>query len=218
MQRIALRHGAMLVQAHKLGKRYSGVWAVRDIDLTLVPGDALLLTGHNGSGKSTLIQLLSALSRPTAGKIEWFGKKAPDRQRIGLVSHHSHHYEELTGRENLELTARALRRSATEVTETIAQIGLTERAENRVRVYSAGMRKRLAIGRILLKRPSLVLLDEPFGELDPAGSDWLELVISQFRQDGAAVVLATHLVEQGQRLCQRRLHLEQGIAKDEVTP
>lgn len=208
-----------LLNADRVGKRYQGVWALREVSLQVGPAEAWLLTGHNGSGKSTLLQLLSGLMRPTSGAVSFVGKPRPDPLDVGMVSHHSHHYDELSGRENLQLVQRRFDLPADAVTRALDEVGLLARGNDRVRAYSAGMKKRLQLARILLKRPRLVLLDEPFGELDPAGSDWLEGVIKRLVNEGAAVVLATHLIEQGQRLCSHRLHLSAGrvVAADSTT-
>ena len=94
----------------------------------------------------------------------------------------------------------------------LTRVGLTRRTQSPVRQFSAGMRKRLAIARLLLKAPRVALLDEPFGELDPAGIQAMEAIIRELQGTGVTVVLATHLVEQGQSLCEERLHLSEGRA------
>src|SRR6202023_2122600 len=111
-------------------------------------------------------------------------------------------YEDLTARQNLALLARLLGRpdARAETEGLLGRVGLQERADHPVREFSAGMRKRLAIGRLLMKAPVLALLDEPFGELDPAGMAQMEQVIAELGRSGATVVLATHLVEQGRAL------------------
>ena len=92
----------------------------------------------------------------------------------------------------------------------LARVGLTSRADSPVRQFSAGMRKRLSIARLLMKKPRLALFDEPFGELDPAGIKQMEDLLRELSAGGTTIVLATHLVEQGLSLTQERLHLEQG--------
>jgi heme exporter protein A len=91
-------------------------------------------------------------------------------------------------------------------------VGLTKRSDSPVRQFSAGMRKRLAIARLLMKAPALALLDEPFGELDPSGIQDMERIVGELKASGVTVVLATHLIEQGQALCEERLHLREGRA------
>ena len=200
-----------------VSKRYGQRWALARLSFTLPTGASLLLTGHNGSGKTTLLRLLSTLLRPTTGRLLLFGEEAVTqraalRARIALLGHTSFLYEDLTARENCALLARLLGRPASQVDGVLEQAGLAKRADQTVRTFSAGMKKRLAIARLLLKQPALALLDEPFGELDPAGISDMEQHIRRLTRSGTTVVLATHQVEHGQTLCTERLHLAAGRA------
>ncbi len=185
------------------------------LSFALPVGGSLLLTGHNGSGKTTLLHLLATLFRPTAGKILLFGRDAvKDREtlrpRLALLGHNSFLYEDLSARENCVLLARLLGHPAADADALLERLGLGPQAHQAVRTFSAGMKKRLAIVRLLLKRPELALLDEPFGELDPGGIAEMEEHIRSLSRTGATVVLATHQVEHGQTLCTERLHLTAG--------
>ena len=204
------------IALHNLGKRYGATWALRGLRCELSPGEVLLLTGHNGSGKTTLLRMLCTAVTPSTGGGTIFGQdlrreRDAIRRTTALVSHASYLYEDLTARENLELVARATRRTGTEA--CLDRVGLSARADERVRGFSAGMRKRLSLARALLKAPSLLLLDEPFGELDPQGMALVETLIGELRASGTTLVLATHWVEQGERLSTQRLHLERGAAQ-----
>ncbi len=134
------------------------------------------------------------------------------RREVGLLSHASFLYEDLTAEQNLVLLGRlmGLTDLQPKVLGLLDKVGLRKRSDSPARQFSAGMRKRLAIARLLLKAPKLALLDEPFGELDPAGILQMEQHIRDLQQAGTTVVLATHLIEQGERLTQERLHLENG--------
>jgi len=205
------------LEFHDVSKRYGRTWALARLSFALPIGESLLLTGHNGSGKTTLLRLLATLSRPTLGKLFLFGEDAVAardglRSRIALLGHNTFLYEELTARENCMLLARLVGRTAADVTALLEQLGLGARADSPVRTFSAGMKKRLAIVRLLLKRPMLALLDEPFGELDPKGISEMEAHIRSLSQAGTTVVLATHQVEHGESLCTARLHLAGGRA------
>jgi heme exporter protein A len=200
-----------------VSKRYGRTWALARLSFALPVGESLLLTGHNGSGKTTLLRLLSTLSRPTTGTLRLFGQDAVQgrdglRPGIALLGHTSFLYEDLTARENCVLLARLLGRPAADAEALLERVGLGPRAGSAVRTFSAGMKKRLAIVRLLLKRPTLALLDEPFGELDPEGIREMEGHIRSLSQAGTTVVLATHQVEHGQSLCTQRLHLVAGRA------
>jgi heme exporter protein A len=202
-----------------VSKRYGRRWALARLSFKLPAGSSLLLTGHNGSGKTTLLRLLSTAISPTAGKARILGldcvaDRDAVRRKVGLLSHASFLYEDLTAEQNLTVLARLL--GVAEPTRVAAQllehVGLATRSVNPIRHFSAGMRKRLAIARLLMKKPAVALLDEPFGELDPKGIAQMEGIIAELARAGTTVVLATHLVEQGLSLCKARLHLENGRA------
>ncbi|MEW5738283.1 MAG: heme ABC exporter ATP-binding protein CcmA [Myxococcota bacterium] len=205
------------IELKDVSKRFGPRWAISRLSFTLAPGRSLLLTGHNGSGKTTLLRMIATATFPTLGAIELFGQetrrhRADLRPKVALLSHANFLYEDLTAAQNLSLAAQLLGTDApaTKVAELLDRVGLLARANNPVRQFSAGMRKRVSIARLLLKAPKLALLDEPFGELDPAGITQMEGLIRELQAQGATVVLATHLIEQGLALTQERLHLEQG--------
>ena len=200
-----------------VSKRFGSRWAVARLSYTLPAGRSLLLTGHNGSGKTTLLRMISTATFPTAGNIKLFGQETRVhreglRNDVALLSHASYLYEDLSAAQNLTLVARflGLDDPKRRVAELLERIGLTARADSPVRQFSAGMRKRLTIARLLMKAPKLALFDEPFGELDPAGIKQMEELLRELQAQGTTIVLATHLIEQGQALTQERLHLEQG--------
>jgi heme exporter protein A len=200
-----------------VSKRFGSRWAVARLSYTLPAGRSLLLTGHNGSGKTTLLRMISTATFPTAGNIKLFGHETRVhreglRNDVALLSHASYLYEDLSAAQNLTLVARflGLDEPKRRVAELLERIGLTARADSPVRQFSAGMRKRLTIARLLMKAPKLALFDEPFGELDPAGIKQMEELLRELQAQGTTIVLATHLIEQGQALTQERLHLEQG--------
>lgn len=212
----------LAVEALDISKRFGARWALSRLSFSLAQGRSLLLTGHNGSGKTTLLRLIATASFPTAGTLKVLGfdcraQRDQLRPSVALVSHASFHYEDLTAAQNLMLSARllAVPQAAQTVTQLLERMGLAARADSPVRQFSAGMRKRLAIARLLMKAPQVALLDEPFGELDPAGIQQMEGLIRELQGQGTSVVLATHLIDQGLTLTQERLHLEGGR---KVTP
>jgi heme exporter protein A len=214
-----LAQSAAAFRIDDVSKRYGPRWAVARLSFTLERGSALLLTGHNGSGKTTLLRLLATAAFPTVGKLEIMGLDAVEhsaeiRCKVALLSHASFLYEDLTAEQNLVVLGRliGLERPLDAAAAALTRVGLTQRSNNPVRQFSAGMRKRLAIARLLIKKPELALLDEPFGELDPQGIAEMEKIVSELAAGGATLVLATHLVEQGRSLTKQRLHLEEGRA------
>ncbi|WP_163999362.1 heme ABC exporter ATP-binding protein CcmA [Pyxidicoccus caerfyrddinensis] len=204
---------------HDVSKRYGRRWAVARLTYALPAGRSLLLTGHNGSGKTTLLRLVATALSPTAGRVEVLGRDAVAdrdavRRDVALLSHASFLYEDLTALQNLTVLARLLGIPSPEdaASALLTRVGLTRRSDSPVRGFSAGMRKRLAIARLLMKTPALALLDEPFGELDPQGIHDMEGIIAELKAGGTTVILATHLIEQGMSLCEERLHLQDGRA------
>lgn len=205
------------IELDDVSKRFGARWAVARLSFCLPAGRSLLLTGHNGSGKTTLLRMIATASFPTAGGIKIFGQETRRhrealRHQVALLSHASFLYEDLSAAQNLTLLAEflGLPQPREQVGALLERIGLTSRAASPVRQFSAGMRKRLAIARLLMKQPKLALFDEPFGELDPQGIAQMEALLRELQAGGTTIVLATHLVEQGQSLTQERLHLEQG--------
>lgn len=170
-----------------------------------------MLCGPNGAGKTTLIRLLGTALSPTAGTLALFGMPADEnvRPRVGMLSHADHHYDELTARENLQL-AHDLGAARVPVADTLARVGLAARADEPVRGFSAGMRKRLAFGRLLGRRTDLVLLDEPYAGLDPAGAAFVDELVRAWRTAGTTVVVSTHQVQRVAPLCDRAVVLTSG--------
>ena len=213
-------HAAPLaVELRDVSKRYGRRWALVRVSYQLPAGRSLLLTGPNGSGKTTLLRLVATAFRPTSGDVRVLGLDGSEdrdevRARVGLLSHASFLYEDLSAEQNLWVLARLLgaQSSRTALRELLERVGLDKRSHHPVRHFSAGMRKRLAIARLLLKAPPLALLDEPFGELDPGGIGQMERIIADLKASGTALIIATHLVEQGLALCESRLHLQDGRA------
>jgi heme exporter protein A len=193
-----------------VSKRYGTRWALARVTLQIARGECVMLAGHNGSGKTTLLRLIAGLLSATHGRVSVLGStsKQAARERVALLSHQSGHYDDLSARENLELHAQLLGRG--DIDGTLARVGLKERADTPVRQFSAGMKKRLSLARTMLKAPPVILLDEPFGELDPQGMDFVEQWIAQERKAGTTILLATHWLEQGARLSDRSIRLEGG--------
>ncbi len=204
----------LAVSARGLARRHTGRWALRGVDLDVAAGDSLLVLGANGSGKTTLIRLLGTALTPSAGTLKLFGGDAEAaRPRVGMVSHADHHYDDLSARENLLVGASLSPRPGSSVDAALAAVGLDSRANDIVRTFSAGMRKRLSFARLLWKKPELVLLDEPYAGLDPAGGRFVDQLVRDLRAAGSTVVFSTHQVERGAALCDEAVLLEAGRVK-----
>jgi heme exporter protein A len=208
---------ALAVEADGLGRRYARRWALVDVSLRLPPGTTLMVAGRNGSGKSTLLRLLATAIRPTRGSARVAGFDVVEgrddvRRRTALLAHVSYTYDVLTALENLRIAARFLGRATDRqaLGAVLDEVGLAERADDAVETFSAGMRKRLALARVLMQDAAVVLLDEPYGELDPPGFRMVDRLLGRLRQTGRTVLMSTHLLERGADLCDEGLILEAG--------
>lgn len=184
--------------------------AVRGVDFRLAPGTFLTVFGPNGAGKTTLLKMLAGIVRPTRGEVRVAGERvgasgAEWRRRIGVLSHQSFLYPGLTARENLDFFARlyGVEARGERVGEALAEVGLWERRDDRVRDFSRGMQQRLALARTLLHRPSVVFLDEPYTGLDPHAAAMLRRTLERLRDGARTVVLVTHNLSQGLELADR---------------
>ena len=208
---------ANAVVASGLCRRYGPRWALVDVSFELAAGRALMIAGRNGSGKSTLLRLIATAIRPDRGTARVAGhdlREERDRVRrsVALLSHHSYHYEVLSALENLQVAARFLGRGADRASllPLLEQVALADRADDPVHTFSAGMRKRLALARTLMQQARVVLLDEPYGELDPPGFRLVDRLFDELRGRGVAILMATHLLDRGAALCDKGLILEAG--------
>jgi ABC-2 type transport system ATP-binding protein len=191
-----------------VSKRFGRVQAVDHLSLQVEPGHLAGFLGPNGAGKSTTLYMIPRLVRPTHGRISLFGvdiwkdyKKAI--RSVGITVETPAFYEYLSGRKNLELTARLLDHvSAREIDEILERIGLAERQHDRVRVYSTGMKQRLGIGRAMLGRPRLLILDEPTNGMDPEGThEVLSFLREKVRNDGLTIFISSHLMSEIEEYC-----------------
>ncbi|MEN0062876.1 MAG: heme ABC exporter ATP-binding protein CcmA [Myxococcota bacterium] len=197
-----------------VSRRYGRRWALARVTLEIPPGDSWMLLGPNGSGKSTLIKCLSTRLKVHHGTIRLGGEdlwmhRSRLRRQIAVLSHDSALYDDLSSRENLDVWAR-LGAFSPDPVSLLERVGLEPDRPDPVRTYSAGMRKRLALARVLLKQPSILLLDEPFTALDPAGRDLLVSVIRELQEGGTTLIMATHLPRVAQQVCANALVLESG--------
>jgi ABC-2 type transport system ATP-binding protein len=197
------------VRARGLVKRYGEVLAVDRIDLNVRTGDVYGFLGPNGAGKTTTLRMALGLITPTAGSVELFGSDPLRRGARALDGvagfvEAPRFYPYLTGRKNLELLA-ALDGggAAKRIEEVLEIVELAPRAKHRVGGYSHGMRQRLGIAAALLRRPRLLILDEPATGLDPAGMRDMRLLIRRLAGEGITVLLSSHQLPEVQELCDR---------------
>ncbi len=193
---------------------YGGAPVLRHLDLELTAGKAYLLLGPNGAGKSTLLRILAGLLRPSFGEVRAWGEP-PERvrERIGYMAHAPMLYEEFTGAENLRYFA-ALYAPALSPADAMGSVGLDPGLSKPVRAYSQGMRQRLSLARVLLPRPTLLLLDEPFSNMDAESADAMLRLLARERDRGTTVVLTTHQRALAEPLADVLLLLEGGALSE----
>lgn len=180
-------------------RRFGHKWALRGIELDVAFGDLIVIQGHNGGGKSTLLRVIATAIMPTGGTGHILGKDlwreaTLIRAESALLGTSNGLYEDLSATENLLFAARMLgvRQAPERVAEALRHVGLANDANERVRAFSSGMQRRLALGRLLLQQPKLLLLDEPFNTLDSDGVALVSSLIAGTRERGGAVVVVLH--------------------------
>ncbi|RTH06791.1 ABC transporter ATP-binding protein [Thermus scotoductus] len=201
-----------VIETHGLTKRYGRVVAVEDLNLEVQEGEVFGLLGPNGSGKTTTILMLLGLTEPTRGEARVLGldpmrEPLKVKSRVGYLPDQVGFYGELTAWENLRYTTRLLGLPEAEararIEEVLKRMGLWEVRDRRVSAFSRGMRQRLGLAEVLLKRPKVAILDEPTLGLDPeAAREFLEL-IKGLKAEGITILLSSHLLHQVQEVCDR---------------
>jgi ABC-2 type transport system ATP-binding protein len=201
------------IQTRGLTKRYEDFVAVDELTLQVGAGEIYGLLGPNGAGKTTTILMLLGLSEPSSGEARVLGldpARSPleVKRLVGYLPDSVGFYGRLSGRENLEYTARLNGLEADEATERIAdllaQVRLTDAADQPADTYSRGMLQRLGVADALVKEPSVLILDEPTASIDPAGvAELLDLIRRLVAERGLTVLLSSHLLAQVEKLCDR---------------
>jgi heme exporter protein A len=199
-------------------KRFGERRALDGVDVRLADGESLAVIGPNGAGKSTLLRVLATLLRPDEGTLRLAGRPCPDeagrvRGLIGYLGHDPLVYLDLTARQNLELYADlyGVPEPRERIEAVLRQVGLLARSYDAVRTFSRGMAQRLGLARLMLHRPTLLLLDEPHAGLDAPGRRLLDDLLAD-AQGSRALVIVTHDVEQALALAGRVVALRAGRA------
>jgi ABC-2 type transport system ATP-binding protein len=206
-----------VLQTDQLTRKYRRRVVVDRLSLTVERGDIFGFLGQNGAGKSTTIRMALGLVRPTSGRVSVLGHdmaRNPLRalKRVGAIIEAPAFYENFSGRQNLRMLAAMSGGAEPKRIEMALEIvGLRERAQDPVRVYSHGMRQRLGIAQALLPNPEFVILDEPTDGLDPQGLSETRALIRRLRDElGLTVMLSSHLLHEVEQICNRVAIIEEG--------
>ena len=202
----------VLLKINQLSKRYGYIQAVNQLDLEVKKGSVFGLLGPNGSGKSTTLGILLGVTQLDSGSFEWFGQSpsAEIRRRVGAILESPTFYPYLTARQNLKVVCEIKQVSTHRIDEVLKQVGLIERADYAFKTYSLGMKQRLAIAAALLADPELLILDEPTNGLDPQGIAEIRELILQIAESGKTIILASHLLDEVQKVCTEFAVLKNG--------
>jgi len=203
------------IEVYNLTRKYDGLCAVDGISFNVEPGEIFGFLGPNGAGKTTTIRMLTGQLLPTSGTAKVAGydivrERQMLKPKIGVVFDSQNLYERMSARENLIFYARLYRIGKSRADEVLAQVGLTERASDRVMKYSNGMKQRLLIARGLLHQPQILFLDEPTRGLDAHIARDIRKLVSDLAIAGMTIFLTTHYIEEADQLCQRVAFIDQG--------
>jgi len=195
-----------------------GVVAVRDLDLSVAPGEIYGLLGPNGSGKSTTLKIILGLIAPTRGRSQVFGRDSrsvQSRETVGFLPENPYFYKYLTADETLRYFGKlcGLRDPALKnrIDELIELVGLAHARDRRLCTYSKGMLQRIGLAQALINDPQVLILDEPTAGVDPAGSRDIRNLIVDLKERGITVLLSSHLLAQAQEVCDRIGILANGV-------
>ena len=196
-----------------VSKLFGSFAALRQVTVDLEPGRCYVLIGENGAGKSTLLRILAGLLRPSFGTVKLFGNLEPHdaRDRIGYMSHAPMLYDELTAQENLRYFSTLYPgRASLAPAEALRQVGLDPDLTRPFGQYSQGMRQRTSLARVLLPAPELLLLDEPFSNMDVESVSQMVALLAKFRQGNRTIVITTHQREHAAPIADWVLALKAG--------
>ncbi|MCH8515095.1 MAG: ATP-binding cassette domain-containing protein [Cyclobacteriaceae bacterium] len=192
-----------ILHINKLSKHFSGFKAVDQLSLSIKKGSVFGLLGPNGSGKSTTLGMLLGVIKPSGGDFKWFPRNPHSNPnlKIGAILDGPSFYDFLSGRQNLAICALIKKVPERKIDEVLQQVNLKERQHEKFKNYSLGMKQRLAIANALLADPEVLILDEPTNGLDPEGIADIRSLIIAISQSGKTILLASHLLDEVQKVC-----------------
>ncbi len=204
----------VVLSVKNLTKRYNRI-VVDHISFDVERGNIYGILGPNGSGKSTTFGMLLTTINPTEGSWKWFGEEGTSTEtlkKIGAIIEQPNFYPYLSAEKNLKIVAEIKEASYSRIDEVLALVGLLERKKDVFSTFSLGMKQRLAIASALLNNPEVLILDEPTNGLDPEGIIQIREIILQIAQQGITIIIASHLLDEIEKICSHVIVLKNGTA------
>ncbi|GAB3825498.1 ABC transporter ATP-binding protein [Hymenobacter jeollabukensis] len=201
-----------ILDIEHLTKRYARTTAVQDLSLSVPAGSVFGLLGPNGSGKTTTLGIALGVLHASSGAVRWFGAAptAEARRRVGALLETPNFFPYLTARQNLQISADTKRAAPATIDAALETVELAGRQHEPVRGFSLGMKQRLALAAALLGQPEVLVLDEPTNGLDPQGIADVRRLIQRLSAEGRTIILASHLLDEVQKVCTHAAVLHQG--------
>ncbi|MBP6180634.1 ATP-binding cassette domain-containing protein [Flavobacterium sp.] len=203
----------IILSIKNLNKRYGSVQALKDISFDIYKGNVYGILGPNGSGKSTTLGIVLNVVNKTSGEYSWFGGTMQTHEalkKVGAIIERPNFYPYMTAKENLELVCKIKGINYAKVNEKLELVGLSDRQNSKFSTFSLGMKQRLAIASALLNDPEILILDEPTNGLDPQGIHQIRDIIKQIAAKGTTILLASHLLDEVEKVCTHALVLRKG--------
>ena len=202
-----------ILSIKNLNKRYGALQALKNVSFDIHKGNVYGILGPNGSGKSTTLGIVLNVVNKTSGEYSWFGGTMETHQalkKVGAIIERPNFYPYMTAKENLELVCKIKGINYAKVNEKLELVGLTHRQNSKFSTFSLGMKQRLAIASALLNDPEILILDEPTNGLDPQGIHQIRDIIKQIATKGTTILLASHLLDEVEKVCTHVLVLRKG--------
>ena len=202
-----------ILSIKNLHKRYGKIHAVNNVSLEIHKGNVYGILGPNGSGKSTTLGIVLNVVNKTSGEYSWFDGTMQTHEalkKVGAIIERPNFYPYMSAKENLELVCKIKNIDYSKVNEKLEIVGLMERKDSKFKTFSLGMKQRLAIASALLNDPEILILDEPTNGLDPQGIHQIRDIIRLIASQGTTILLASHLLDEVEKVCSHVLVLRFG--------
>lgn len=202
-----------ILSIKNLHKRYGKIHAVNNVSLDIQKGNVYGILGPNGSGKSTTLGIVLNVVNKTSGEYHWFDGTMETHQalkKVGAIIERPNFYPYMTAKENLELVCKIKGINYSKIEEKLEVVGLSDRKDSKFKTFSLGMKQRLAIASALLNDPEILILDEPTNGLDPQGIHQIRDIIKFIASQGTTILLASHLLDEVEKVCSHVLVLRYG--------